>query len=80
MSAVHILSLDAELECDASILNEDADKIPSWYADSSMQRNFFCGVYESLLALLCRLVDGWAQEPMKDVPSCDKPGGGAWNL
>jgi hypothetical protein len=33
-----------------------------------------------LLALLCRLVNGWAQEPMKDVPSCDKPRGGAWNL
>jgi hypothetical protein len=27
--------------------------------------------------LLCRLVNGSAREPTKDVPSCDKPGGPA---
>ena len=30
--------------------------------------------------LLCHLVDDSAREPMKDVPSCDKPGGAARRL
>ena len=38
----------------------------------------FSGAFKSLQK--CQPADGSAQALMKDVPSCDKPRRGAWNL